>query len=85
LGDEADQVGVGGALDVERATAKIVQSLAVAHDSDIHVLEQGVARQHHVVRLSDGVDNLERGPDAEANLGLLAVVDGKALALKGAR
>ena len=46
LGDEAVQVGVRGALDVERAAAKIVQSLVVEHDSDIHVLEQRVARQH---------------------------------------
>jgi hypothetical protein len=77
------KIGVRGARDVERAAAKIVQSLVAKHDSDIHVLKQGVALQHHVVRLNDGVGNLGRGPNAETNLGLLAVVDGQALAQKG--
>jgi hypothetical protein len=58
LGDEAVQVGVRGALDIERAAAKIVQSLVVKHDRDIHVLKQGLAKQHDVMRLNDGVGNL---------------------------
>merc|ERR1711935_1286095 len=35
LSDETVQVGVGGALDVKRATADIVDGLVVKHDSDI--------------------------------------------------
>ena len=54
------------------------------HDCDVHVLEKRVARQHHFVRLNHGVGTLRRGPDAESNLGLLAVVNGRALAQKGA-
>ncbi len=60
MGDETVQVGVGGLLDVERTTANIVQSFIVKNDSDIHVLEQGAARQHHVVRLNDGVGKTQK-------------------------
>jgi hypothetical protein len=60
LSDETVQAGVGGALDVERMTAKIVQSFIVKNDSDIHVLEQGAAIHHHVVRLNDGVGKTQK-------------------------
>jgi hypothetical protein len=85
LSDQTVQVGVGRALDVEGTAAQIVDSLVVKHDSDIHVLEEGVAGQNHVVGLNNGVGNLGRGPDAETNLGLLAVVDRETLAKKGAK
>ena len=39
-----------GALNVERATAKIVKNLIAEYDT--HVLKQGVARQHRAVRLN---------------------------------
>jgi hypothetical protein len=39
-----------GALNVERATAKIIQNLIAKYDT--HVLKQGVARQHRAVRLN---------------------------------
>jgi hypothetical protein len=84
MGDETVQVGIGGAHVFERAAATIVQRLIAEHDSDIRVLEQGAARQHHVVRLSDGVGNVGTGKNAETNHGLLAVVDRQALAQKKA-
>ncbi len=66
----------------------ILELYIALYKSVIHVrscvLEKSVARQHHVIRLNHGVGNLGRGPDAEANLGLFAVVDGQALAQKGA-
>ena len=63
-----------GALNVERATTKIVQNLIAKCDT--HVLKHGVARQHRAVRLN--LADLGQ-PNAETNLGFLAVVDGQAL------
>merc|ERR1711881_663567 len=79
VGDEMVEVSVGRALDVEGATADIVDGLVIDHDGDISVLEQGVGREHGVVRLNNGGRDLRRRVDSEAKLGLLAVVDGQAL------
>jgi len=43
------------------------------------VLKERVSRQHGVVGLNDGGGHLRRGVDGEAELRLLAVVDGEAL------
>ena len=40
LRDEAVQVGVGGALNVEGAAADVVDGLVVEHDGNVGVLEQ---------------------------------------------
>jgi len=79
LGDESVQVGVGGSLDIEVTTADIVNGLVVEHDSDISVLKEGVSGEHRVVGLNDGGGDLGRGVHGEAELGLLAVVDGESL------
>ena len=79
LGDESVQVGVGGSLDIEVTTADIVDGLVVEHDSDISVLKEGVSGEHGVVGLNDGGGDLGRGVDGEAELGLLAVIDGESL------
>ena len=79
LSDESVQVGVGGSLDVEVSSADVVDSLVVEHDGDVGVLEEGVGGEHGVVGLNDGGRNLRRGVDGEAELGLLAVVDGESL------
>ena len=79
LGDESVQVGVGGALDIEVAAADIVDGLVVEHNGDIGVLEERVGGEDRVVGLNDGGGDLRRGVDGEAELGLLAVVDGEAL------
>ena len=49
------------------------------HEGAIRVLEGGVGRQDGVVRLNDGVGHRGRGVHAELELGLLAIVGGKAL------
>merc|ERR1719487_952723 len=77
--DEAVEVGVGRALDVEGAAADVVQRLVVEGDRDVAVLEERVRAQDAVVRLDDGGGDLRRRVDGEAELGLLAVVDGEAL------
>eukprot|EP00630_Chrysocystis_fragilis_P007120 CAMPEP_0197386976 /NCGR_PEP_ID=MMETSP1165-20131217/239_1 /TAXON_ID=284809 /ORGANISM="Chrysocystis fragilis, Strain CCMP3189" /LENGTH=472 /DNA_ID=CAMNT_0042912263 /DNA_START=199 /DNA_END=1617 /DNA_ORIENTATION=- len=84
LGEEAVQVGVGGALDVEVAAADVVEGLVVEAERDVGVLEEGVGREHRVVGLDDGVRDLGRGGDAERELGLAAVVDREALEDEGA-
>ena len=58
LGDEAVEVGVGRALDVEVAAAHVVEGLVVQAEGHIGVFEEGVGRQHSIVRLHDGVGNL---------------------------
>merc|ERR1719224_234846 len=84
LGDEAVEVGVGRALDVEGAAADVVDGLVVEHDGDVSVLEEGVGGEHGVVRLNDSGGDLRGRVDGEAELGLAAVVDGEALEEEGA-
>jgi len=83
LGDQSVQVGVGGSLDVEVATADIVDGLVVEHDGDVGVLKEGVGGEHGVVGLNDGGGDLGGWVDGEAELGLLAVVDGESLEEEG--
>ena len=45
----------------------------------VGVLQKGVGREHGVVRLNNGGRDLRRRVDSEAELGLLAVVDGETL------
>merc|ERR1719199_966130 len=73
------QVCVCGPLDVQVAAADIVQCLIIVHDSSIGDFQQRVNTQHSVVRLNHCCSNLRTGPNSEAQLGLLAVVDGEAL------
>ena len=79
LGNESVQVGVSGSLDIEVTAADIVDGLVVEHDGDIGVLEEGVGREDGVVWLDDGGGDLRGWVDGEAELGLLAVVNGKSL------
>jgi len=46
-------------LNVQGATADVVDGLVVEHDGNISVLQQGVGGQHRVVRLNDGVGHLQ--------------------------
>merc|ERR1719502_2591024 len=84
LGDEAVEVGVGGALNVEGTAADVVDGLVVEHDGDVGVLEERVGGEHGVVGLNDSSGDLGGGVDGEAELGLAAVVDGEALEEEGA-
>ena len=79
LRDQSVEVGVGGSLNVEVATADIVDGLVVEHDGDIGVLKEGVSGEHGVVWLNDGGGDLRGWVDGESELGLLAVVDGESL------
>mmetsp|Transcript_8403 Transcript_8403/g.10281 ORF Transcript_8403/g.10281 Transcript_8403/m.10281 type:complete len:401 (+) Transcript_8403:240-1442(+) len=79
LGDQSVEVGVGGALNVEVSAADVVHGLVVEHDGDVGVLKEGVGGQDRVVGLDDGGGDLRGGVDGEAELGLLAVVNGESL------
>merc|ERR1719321_1694218 len=85
LGDEAVEVGVRRALDVEAAAADVVDGLVVKHDGDVGVLEEGVGGEHGVVGLNNSGGNLGGRVDGEAKLGLAAVVDGEALEEEGTK
>ena len=84
LRDEAVEVGVGRALDVEVAAADVVEGLVVEQKVHVGVLEEGVGREDGVVRLDDGGGDLRGRVDGEAELGLAAVVDREALEEEGA-
>jgi len=83
LGNESVQVGVGWSLDIEVAAADIVDGLVVEHNGNIGVLKEGVGGEHGVVWLNDGGGDLWGWVDGEAELGLLAVVDGESLEEEG--
>merc|ERR1719201_1541195 len=84
LSDETVEVGVGGTLDVQAATADVVQSLVVKHDGHVGVLQEGVGGEHGVVWLHHGGGHLRGWVHAESQLGLLAVVHGQTLEEQGA-
>jgi len=68
LSDQTIEVGVGRALNVEVATAYIVQCLIVKAESAVGVLEEGVRRKHRVVGLNNGRRHLGRRRDGKREL-----------------
>ena len=68
LADQTVQVGVGGTLDVQVATADVVDGLVVDHEGTVGVLEGGVGCQDRVVRLNDGSRHLWGRVDGELKL-----------------
>merc|ERR1719311_883839 len=79
LAEEAVQVRVRRALDVEVATANVVQGLIIDLVSDVGMLEERVNAEHRVVRLDARRRDLRARPHRERDLRLLAVVDGETL------
>jgi len=84
LGNESVQVGVGGSLDVQVTAADVVNGLVVEHDGDVGVFEEGVGGQDGVVGFNNSGGDLGGGVDGEAELGLLAVIDGESFEQEGA-
>merc|ERR1712032_1524627 len=85
LRDDAVQVGVRGALDVEATAAHIVDGLVVQAEGHISVLQQGVGGKDVIVWFHDGSGNLGSRGHGVRQLGLFAVVDGQTLQKKGAK
>jgi hypothetical protein len=82
LGNKSVQVGVGRTLNIEVATAHIVQGLVIKAESAIGVLQKGVRSQHVVVRLNDSGRHLGGRGHGEGKLGLAAIIDRKTLQKK---
>mmetsp|Transcript_31564 Transcript_31564/g.66829 ORF Transcript_31564/g.66829 Transcript_31564/m.66829 type:complete len:191 (-) Transcript_31564:518-1090(-) len=85
LSDQTVEVGVGGALNVEVATADVVEGLIVKAEGTIRVLQKGMRGQHGVVRLNDSSGHLGRGGHREGELGLAPVVNREALEEEGSK
>merc|ERR1711978_877528 len=85
LADQPVEVGVGWPLNVQVATADVVDGLVVNHEGTVGVLQSGVGGQDGVVGLNHGSGNLGCRVDGELKLALLAVVHGQPLHKKGGK
>ncbi len=79
LGNQAVQVGVIGAIEVEVAAANVVNGLIVDDKGAFRVLQSGVRIQHGIVRLDDGRGDLRGGVDGKLELALFAIIQRQAL------
>ena len=79
LSDETVQVGVRRRLDIEVATADVVERFVVEAEGTIRMLEESMGRKDGVVGLNHGRRNLRRGGDRERELTLATVIDREAL------
>ena len=68
LADQTIQVGVCGTLDVQVATADVVNGFVVDHEGAVGVLKGSMGRQNRVVRLNDGSGHLWGRVDSELEL-----------------
>merc|ERR1719183_3348491 len=85
LRQQTVQVRVGRALNVQIASADIVEGFIVHLVRDVRVLEERVHAKYRIVRLHARRGDLRAAPDREGDLGLLAVVDGEALEEQAAK
>ena len=83
LTDQTVQVGVGGAFDVQVATADVVDGFVVDHEGAVGVFQGGVGGQDRVVGLDDGSGDLGSWVDGEFQFGFLSVVDGQTFHQQG--
>lgn len=74
LGNEAVEMLVARARDVQVATADVVNSLVIHQEGAVGVLDGAVCGEHRVVRLNDGSRDPRRRVDGELQLRLLPVV-----------
>merc|ERR1712223_1843109 len=75
LADQPVEVGVGWSLNVQVATADVVDGLVVNHKGTVGVLQGGVGGQDGVVGLHYGRGHLGSGVDGKLQLGLLAIIN----------
>uniref|UniRef100_A0A8W7P101 Uncharacterized protein n=1 Tax=Anopheles coluzzii TaxID=1518534 RepID=A0A8W7P101_ANOCL len=74
LADQSVEIRVGRALDVQVATADVVDGLVVDHERAVGMLQGGVGGQDGVVRLDHGRRHLRGRVDGELELRLLAII-----------
>jgi hypothetical protein len=85
LGNQAVQVGVARALDVEVTLADVIGGLVVEDNGNISVLQKGVGGEDRVVGLNDGGRDTRGRVNSEAKLALLAIVNAETLEEEGAQ
>merc|ERR1719486_1366803 len=85
LRQESIQVRVCWALNVQVSAAYVIQSFVVVHDGHVGVFKQGVDAKNGVVWLDNRSGDLGASPHSEAELGLLAVINGEALQHQAAK
>merc|ERR1712156_246533 len=83
LADQPVEVGVGWPLNVQVATADVVNGLVVNHEGAVGVLQGGVGGQDGVVGLDHSSGSLGSRVDGKLKLALLAVVHGQPLHEQG--
>lgn len=83
MSDQAVEILVVGALNIQITTADVVDSLVIDHEAAVGVLESGVCSKNGVVRLDHRGGDLRRRVDAKLQLALLAVVDRQTLHEQG--
>lgn len=79
LGNQAVEVLIAWARNVQVATADVVHSFVVDEEGAVGVLDCAVGREDGVVRLDDGGRHTWCRVDRELQLALLAVLGGQAL------
>lgn len=84
LGNQAVEVLVVGAGDVQTATADVIDSFVVDKECAVGVLDGAVGGEDSVVGLNNGRRNARSGVYGELELALLAIVGSKALEEEGA-
>jgi len=82
LGDEAVEVGVDRAVNIQVAAAHVVESLVIKAESNIGVLKEGVGGEDVVIWLDNSCSNLRSRSNCEGQLGFAAILHGKALQKK---
>lgn len=79
LGDQAVEVLVTRAGDVQVATADVIDSLVVDKEGTVRVLDRAVSRQHSVVGFNNSGRDTGSWVDGELQLALLAILSSQAL------
>lgn len=83
LGDQAVEMLVVGARDIQAAAADVVHGLVVDEEGAVRVLNGAVGRQHGIVGLDDRCRDTWGRVYGKLELALLAVVGREALEEKG--
>lgn len=78
LGDQTIEMLVRGPGDIQVATANVVDSFVIDEESTVRVLNGAVRGEDGIVRLNNRSIGTRRRVNGELELGLLAILSGKA-------
>ena len=77
LTNQAVEISIGRPLNVQVATADVVDGLIVHHESAVRMIQSSMRGQNRVIRLHHGGSNLRGGVNGELQFGLFAIVNGE--------